>query len=501
MHGMRYAIVSDLHANAPAWRAVLLDLASMGADHVICLGDVVGYGPHPAEVLESVHARAAHILLGNHDAAFVGLMPDDVFSDDARAALAWTRTQLDAAAATAMAAWPLALRGPGFRAAHAEFQEPGRYRYLFEPEDAAPSWQAADDPLLFAGHTHVPALFILGEDGIPRRAPAHDVLIEPGRRYIVNPGAVGQPRDGDPRASYALYDTDTRGVYFRRVPFDLDQYARDAKAAALPPASTFFLQYDPRKDLRPVRERLMFRPPAQTFAGMRGAVQEAEVDALRGAARRWKAAAVGALALALASTTGALMVIHRHASPRADVLASPNSPARHVHDLPEGHDLLPPVPPLARRGAPPPGWTIRRFDRARQSVYVEPESAADGSSAFRLIAGRGVGGDLVLEAAPVAVEPGDRLTAELWVRHQDPMPRLLLDVHAEDERGEPLRTLVHMEPTQIRRAGFRSARRTFTVPARAACVRVGAVLRGEGEAAGVTVRLERRPPPAGRSEP
>lgn len=491
---MRYAIVSDLHANAPAWRAVLLDLASMGADRVICLGDVVGYGPHPAEVLESVHAQAAHILLGNHDAALAGLMPDDIFSDDARAALAWTRTQLDAAARTVIAAWPLALRGPGFKAAHAEFQDPGRFGYLFEPVDAGPSWRVAAEPLLFVGHTHVPALFVLGESGTPRRAPVQDFLIEPGRRYLVNPGAVGQSRDGDPRAAYALYDTDARAVYFRRVPFDLDAFARDARAAALPPASTFFLQYDPRSDLRPVRERVLFRPPVRALEGMRRAVQEADVAALRGSARRWRAAAVGALALALAAGAGAA-VLYRRAGPRGDVVASPWMPVRHMRDLPAGRNLLPPVPPPAEDGVPLPGWTIRRSDRDGQSVRVEPGGAADGAAAFRLTAAPGVRGELALEAAPVAVEPGARLTAELRLRDGDAPSRVFLEVAVEDDAGRALRTLVHKEPGQIRREGRRSTRETFTVPAGAARVRVRALMPGEGGADGVELRLERRPAP------
>lgn len=140
---MRIAILSDLHANLPAWDAVWLDLNSLGARRILCLGDVIGYGPHPADVLERVHEHVHHVLLGNHDAALIGRMDANLFSAEAQQALEWSRAQLGPSALEEIRSWPLTLAGPGFRCAHADLARPGWYDYVFEAEEALPSWRRA----------------------------------------------------------------------------------------------------------------------------------------------------------------------------------------------------------------------------------------------------------------------------------------------------------------------------------------------------------------------
>ena len=165
---MRYALVSDLHANEQAWKTVLLDIRSLRVDIVICLGDVVGYGPNPAEVLESAHANADYLVMGNHDAALCGKIDADCFTDRARESLEWTRSRVNEAGLAFRGSRPLSVAGDGFRCAHGEFGEAGLFRYVFEPEDARASWDAVDEPLLFVGHTHQPGIFVLGDSGVPR---------------------------------------------------------------------------------------------------------------------------------------------------------------------------------------------------------------------------------------------------------------------------------------------------------------------------------------------
>lgn len=494
---MRIAIISDLHANEWAWQAVRTDLASMGAQRIVCLGDVVGYGPRPAEVLESVYEQADHILLGNHDAALAGLMPDEAFNEDARAVLRWSRERLSSSAAARISEWPLVAKGPGFRAAHAEFSAPGCFHYIFEPEEAGPSWQKVSEPLLFVGHTHLPSLYILGSSGIPRAAPAQDFVVEPGRRYIVNPGSVGQPRDGDPRASYALYDTEARAIYFRRVPFDLDAYAAAVDAAGLPASSRWFLEHDPRRDRRPVREFVSFHPPQSEHEGVRKSAPVEEVSLLRASARRWKAAAAAALVLLLAGGAAAFMLVNRVAQ-RADVIESVWTPLRQARSLSVGQNLLAPAPGDHPPGAPMVGWRIRRSHRDAQSVTTAPSDTNEASggtvSAF-VLQSEAPDGEVVLESEPVVVEVGMKMTAylELLPHHEEQTaPSVAMEVVLEDADGRPIRTLVHKEPGLRILRGLRSTRETFEITTPDARVRVRAILRGAGRAEGVRLSLERQ---------
>ena len=485
---MRFAIVSDIHANLPAWQAVLLDLASLKADQIICLGDVIGYGPHPAEVLESVHAEAHHILLGNHDAALAGLMSDETFNDDARAALAWTRTQLSSQAIEAVRAWPLAARGPGFRCAHAEFEQPARFEYLFEPEEAAASWRAVGETLLFAGHTHVPALFVLGESGVPRRAEVQDFCVERGKRYVVNPGSVGQPRDGDPRASYVLFDSQTHDVFFRRVPFDLDAYARAVAAAGLPSASRAFLDYDPRKGRRPARDFISFHPPAQAEESLRQARPLAEVEALRTTARRWRRLAAVVTFVLIAVLAATWFSWHRHAA-RTQVIEPAWMPLLHAGERAAGTNLLEPFSSAVNSPASMPGWRIRLNDRTRQTAGVQ--TGADGP-VLVLVSPPG-SGDVGVESVPVAVEPGMRLVAELWVKTASAQGGCVMEIIGEDAEGRGVKTLCHKEPSQARAGGRRSARETFDVPSRIARIRMRVFARDGGGAGVISCSLARVP--------
>ncbi|MFW5803129.1 MAG: metallophosphoesterase family protein, partial [Verrucomicrobiota bacterium] len=191
---MIYAVISDLHANRQAVNSVLTDIDANGADAVICLGDVVGYGPAPAAVLQTVHARVDHILLGNHDAVVGGRLDPGCFNPGARKIIEWTAGQVDGKARTFLGSLPAVLTGDGFRCAHAEFEMPLRYSYILEEDDAAASWSVCEEQLLFVGHSHRPALFVTGQSGRTYQLDAQDFQAENGKRYIVNVGSVGQPR-------------------------------------------------------------------------------------------------------------------------------------------------------------------------------------------------------------------------------------------------------------------------------------------------------------------
>lgn len=314
---MRYAFISDLHANLQAWRAVHVDIRASRADYIICLGDLIGYGPSPAELLDEVHTHVDAFVLGNHDAAVSGRMDDSSFTPQARTMIRWTASKLNRKAASFLRTFPLTLVGNGFRCTHGEFSDPARFEYVLNPEEALPSWRAVDSQLLLAGHTHDPAFFLIGSSGIPRQVAVQDFEIEPGKRYFINVGSVGHPRDGDPRASYCIYDTDARAIYWRRVPFDLAAYRTTLVGAGLDPDQSHFLKNDPTARAVPLRQRLDFAPPQSRENAAKNVPVEADFRTLRRSVRRWKSiSTITLLALcALLAITVFLMqkpAVHKH---------------------------------------------------------------------------------------------------------------------------------------------------------------------------------------------
>lgn len=242
---MRYAIVSDLHANARAWDAVLADLCEQEADLVVCLGDIVGYGPNPTEVLESVRCVTENLVMGNHDAAAAGLMDYSIFNDQARQAIEWTMTVLGPEAKQALSSMPLAIDAGEILFVHAEIAVPGRFGYISDTRMARENFAASDHFVTFVGHTHVPTIFEQNARGKVRELPDEDIRLDEGKRFIVNVGSVGEPRDfGDLRARYVLYDDATRVVTFRRVEFDIAAYRHDLEATTLALRPFFLRVYE-----------------------------------------------------------------------------------------------------------------------------------------------------------------------------------------------------------------------------------------------------------------
>ena len=242
---MRYAIISDVHANVAALRAVLTDAADEQVDKIICLGDVLGYGPEPVAALELVYRRAHVCLAGNHDDAVCGRFPVEDFTEFAAAAVARHRAAITHEAKDWLAHLPYTCEFEGFACAHGDFSGPQNFNYVLEAEDAVPSWEARTEQLLFVGHSHRPCIFVLGASGTPHRIDAADFTLEDGKRYIVNPGSVGYPRvsNGTCLSSYVIYDTSERSVKFRTIPFAVSsvmQRGMNRKSKALPLALAAF---------------------------------------------------------------------------------------------------------------------------------------------------------------------------------------------------------------------------------------------------------------------
>lgn len=230
---MIIAIISDVHANLEALSTVLEDVRRQGAERLWCLGDVVGYGADPNAVCDRIAAAADSAIAGNHDWAAVGRIDGESFNSAAATAIEWTARQLSETSRAWLAALPLVRIEGEARLVHATPSEPAAWRYALSLGDAEAEMQAYQEPLCLIGHSHFPATYEY--DGTRTRHLADErVALVPGRRYLVNVGSVGQPRDGDPRASYLLYDTEGGQLARRRLEYDVETAARKIREAGLP---------------------------------------------------------------------------------------------------------------------------------------------------------------------------------------------------------------------------------------------------------------------------
>lgn len=220
---MIYAVLSDLHANVSALERVLEDARTMGAERLLCLGDIVGYGPQPGETLELVRSSGATVLAGNHDDAVSGRINADDFIDLAGDAVKRHREILSAEQLDYLRSLPHVATVGAVRAAHGDFTDPKAFNYVDSETVAKENFQSADFELGFVGHTHEPCLYLTGHSGNVYRLPPQDFYLESGKRYLVNPGSVGYPRanDGQCFSSYLIYDSNERLVRFRFLPFSV----------------------------------------------------------------------------------------------------------------------------------------------------------------------------------------------------------------------------------------------------------------------------------------
>jgi diadenosine tetraphosphatase ApaH/serine/threonine PP2A family protein phosphatase len=232
---MRYAILADIHANLAAFQAILRDIeANGGVDGLWCLGDIVGYGPDPTECIALLRKYSPLCVVGNHDLGAIGRLDLSHFNPTAAIACRWTAGRLGPADVRYLESLPLAAAKDEFYLVHGSPAEPVM-EYVVSTGIAARSFGFFTAPYCLVGHTHVPLAF--KQDG----NVCSSVALSPGiglvlgaHRMIINPGAVGQPRDGDPRASYAVYHTEGSVLRLRRVPYDIDATQDRMIKAGLP---------------------------------------------------------------------------------------------------------------------------------------------------------------------------------------------------------------------------------------------------------------------------
>ncbi len=401
---MRYAIVSDIHGNLSAWNTVLTDIALRQVDRIICLGDVVGYGPEPAEVLKSVYERVHLMVLGNHDAVVAERMSADTFNDRARRMIVWTQEQLGTKAKDFFDALPLVLKGDNFRCVHGDFSDPAVFNYIETPEEATASFDAVSEQLLFCGHSHQPGIFVIGTKGIPHALDPQDFTLELGKRYIVNVGSVGYPRGGDPRASYVIFDEEAGSVRFFKISYDFEAFCAAAARKHLGSDEIPLLRRSQTSALGSVREGLDFSPDAT--ARVAGEVLESDVTTLlkkQTAVWKWLAIVAMVAGVLIAVLAGAFVL---RAGTKSVAFPServaPLTAMAHV--WPDGN-LLPPLSARTLGGFSSSPFRLILNDSRTQSVEA---TKLDETRTCVTVSSTTSVADVVFESPEIECHAGDR---------------------------------------------------------------------------------------------
>ena len=230
---MRVAVISDVHANRHALDAVLAAIDDEHVDAVWCLGDTVGYGPQPNECCTLVDRRADVCLVGNHDLVAIGVLSVSDFNEDAAAAALWTGERLTQDSRAFLERLAPRSECEGVELFHASARDPV-WEYILSEEAALGTFAATTAPLVLVGHSHVALALMLDDDDVAGGLASGGAEIELSGRWVLNPGSVGQPRDGDPRAAWLLLDLETRTASFRRVAYPVEQTQAEMRTAGLP---------------------------------------------------------------------------------------------------------------------------------------------------------------------------------------------------------------------------------------------------------------------------
>ena len=222
---MKLAVISDIHSNLTALQAVLARIRELDVTSIYCLGDIVGYGPHPNECIELVRASCSGVVKGNHDSGTIGETPLEYFNPYGRTAIEWTMEQLTPANKEYLRGLPLVQTVSDCTITHASPVNPGAWTYVLTLSDAMSCFDAFETTICFIGHTHLP--MIIAEDFSVNR-------FSKGKRHLINVGSVGQPRDHNPRSSFGFLDTEEGRYMLHRVAYDTRETARAIRNAGLP---------------------------------------------------------------------------------------------------------------------------------------------------------------------------------------------------------------------------------------------------------------------------
>jgi len=233
---MRFGILGDIHGNREALTAVVDAMRAEGIDEWVQVGDIVGYGPEPSACIDIVRDLGCVVCMGNHDAAVLGILDTAYFNNFARAAIHWTRGQLRQSDLDYLRSLQLVVQRPLYTVVHGTLHMPDQFGYVVSSVEARDSLQLQQTFMCFVGHSHVPAIYMQRAQGqldVVFQSEA-EVSVANHARVLMNVGSVGQPRDEDPRATYAIYDSTTKIAAIRRVKYDIAGVQRKLRQAGLP---------------------------------------------------------------------------------------------------------------------------------------------------------------------------------------------------------------------------------------------------------------------------
>lgn len=226
---MRTAIISDIHGNLEALNKVLDYVAKNNIDQLYCLGDIVGYGPNPNECVELIRQQAQKTVIGNHDHAVLGLTSTEYFNDFAKLSTYWTQNILTAENIDYLSALDFTLAIDDVYLVHSTPSDPPMWHYILSEIDARHEFNYFEQKICFIGHSHFPIVF--HQNGYSRK---NKYKLDNANKCIINVGSVGQPRDGNPKACFCVYDTDTHEIDYVRLAYDIEQTRQKIIAAGLP---------------------------------------------------------------------------------------------------------------------------------------------------------------------------------------------------------------------------------------------------------------------------
>ena len=229
---MRYAVIADIHANLEALEVVLADSKEQKCTHYCCVGDVVGYNANPKECLDIIRSMGMPVVKGNHDEYCSSEEDLEGFNPHAAEAVNWTRKQLSPEDRQWLRDLKYVRLVASFSMVHSTLDGPQRWGYVFDKLAAAASFTYQNTAICFFGHTHVPVAFV--RDSVVRGGTYSKFKTEPGKKYFVNVGAVGQPRDGNPKAGYVVYDLNEGTIELRRLDYDIAKTQKKIMDAGLP---------------------------------------------------------------------------------------------------------------------------------------------------------------------------------------------------------------------------------------------------------------------------
>jgi predicted phosphodiesterase len=234
---VRYAIISDIHSNLEALQSVLQQIESERIDKIFCLGDIVGYGPHPGECLALVQQHCEIIITGNHDFACIESAELYYFNQYAKTAIEWTAKQLSDQELLFLKNLPLDAKRDDIYLVHSNAIEPRTWDYILSIDDAIDNFPSFTEKICFIGHSHHPEIFLQNSAGNHSRYNYKldpKIKIEQDNRYIINIGSVGQPRDGNPDAAFGILDLEHQVYELKRVRYNIRKTFQDMTAAGLP---------------------------------------------------------------------------------------------------------------------------------------------------------------------------------------------------------------------------------------------------------------------------